>query len=149
MSWWGWLIVGIVLIGAELMTDAAFYLVFAGAAAVVVGLLGLAGVALPVWAQWIAFAVLAIALMVLFRRKLYDRLRGGLPDYEHAALGVMVVVNEDVAPGGRTRVRLQGTDWTAVNAGPTSIAAGSEARVVEADGVELRIAKPAPDRREP
>lgn len=149
MSWWGWLIVGTVLIGAELMTDAAFYLVFAGAAAVVVGLLGLAGVALPVWAQWVAFAVLAIALMVFFRQQLYDRLRGGLPEYRHPAVGAMVAVNEEVAPGGRTRVRLQGTDWNAVNAGPTSIAAGADARVVKADGVELQIAKPAPDRPEP
>ena len=149
MSWWGWLIVGIVLMGAELMTDAAFYLVFAGAAAVVVGLLGLAGVALPIWAQWVAFAVLAIALMVLFRQKLYDRLRGGLPEFQHPAVGVVVVVSEEVAPGGRTRVRLQGTDWTAVNTGPTSIAAGAEARVVEADGVELRIAAQPPQRSEP
>ena len=149
MSWWGWLIVGIVLIGAELMTDAAFYLVFAGAAAVVVGVLGLAGVALPIWAQWVAFSVLAIALMVLFRRKLYDRLRGGLPEYRHSAVGAVVVVNEEVAPGGRTRVRLQGTDWNAVNNGATSIAAGADARVVEADGVELRIAARAPERPEP
>ena len=144
MSWWGWLIVGIVLIGAELMTDAAFYLIFAGAAAVLVGLLGLAGVALPVWAQWVAFSVSAIALMVLFRRKLYDRLRGGLPEFQHPAVGAVVVVTEEVAPGGRTRVRLQGTDWSAVNTGPMAIAAGADARVVEADGVELRIKEPVP-----
>ncbi|MXY25902.1 MAG: hypothetical protein F4Y45_15465 [Acidobacteria bacterium] len=148
MSWWGWLIVGIVLIGGELMTDAAFYLVFAGAAAVVVGLLGLAGLALPVWAQWVAFSVLAIGLMVLFRRKLYDRLRGGLPELQHPAVGAVVVVTEEVAPGGRTRVRLQGTDWNAVNSGATSIAAGADARVVEADGVELRIAAHTPENRE-
>ncbi len=148
MSWWGWLIVGIVLIGAELMTDAAFYLIFAGAAAVLVGVLGLAGLGLPVWAQWVAFSVLAIALMVLFRQKLYDRLRGGLPELQHAAVGATVVVNEAVAPGGRTRVRLQGTDWNAVNAGQAPIAAGADARVVEADGVELRIAKPGADRPE-
>jgi len=85
MSWWGWMIVGIVLVGAELMTDAAFYLVFAGAAAILVGLLVVAGLGLPVWAQWVAFSVLAIASMVLFRRKLYDRLRGGSQPMPHAA----------------------------------------------------------------
>ena len=112
MSWWGWLIVGIVLVGAELMTDAAFYLVFAGAAAIVVGLLVVAGLGLPVWAQWVAFSVLAIASMVLFRRKLYDRLRGGgSPGMQHAAVDALVTVDEDVAPGRRTRVRLQGTQW--------------------------------------
>jgi len=139
MSWWGWLIVGIVLVGAELMTDAAFYLVFAGAAAIVVGLLVVAGLGLPVWAQWVAFSVLAIASMVLFRRKLYDRLRGGSQPMPHAAVDALVTVDEDVPPGRRTRVRLQGTQWTAVNVGWESIAAGAEARVVEVDGVELRI----------
>ena len=145
MSWWGWLIFGIILVGAELMTDAAFYLVFAGAAAIVVGVLTLAGLGLPVWAQWVAFSVLAIASLVLFRRRLYDRLRGGSERMQHAAVDALVTVDEDVAPGRRTRVRLQGTQWTAVNAGWESISSGAEARVVEVDGVELRIEGRAPE----
>ena len=146
MSWWGWLIVGIVLAGAELLTDAAFYLAFAGAAAICVGLLGLAGVGLPVWAQWVAFSTLAIASMVLFRRKCYDRLRGGggEAEFRHPAVGAAVVVGEDVAPGGRTRVRLQGTEWTAVNVGPDSMSRGSGAVVVDIDGVALEIIQAVP-----
>lgn len=146
MSWWGWLIVGIVLAGAELMTDAAFYLVFAGAAALVVGLVGLAGVGLPVWAQWLAFSVLAVASMVLFRRKLYDRLRGGGAEFRHPAVGAAVEVDEEVAPGRRTRVRLQGTQWTAVNVGPDAMARGAGAVVVDTDGVTLEIVEaPSPE----
>ena len=144
MSWWGWLIVGIVLAGAELMTDAAFYLVFAGAAAIFVGILGLAGVGLPVWAQWLAFSVLAIASMVLFRQKLYGRLRGGGAEFRHPAVGAAVQVDEDVAPGGRTRVRLQGTEWTAVNVGPNAIPHGTGAVVVDIDGVSLEIVEALP-----
>ena len=140
MSWWGWLIIGIVLAGAELMTDAAFYLVFAGAAAICVGLLGLAGVGLPAWAQWVAFSTLAVASLVLFRRKCYDRLRGGgREEFPHPAVGAAVEVDEEVAPGGRTRVRLQGTEWTAVNVGPGPIARGAGAVVVDTDGVALEI----------
>ena len=141
MSWWGWLIIGFVLVGAELSADAGFYLVFAGAAAICVGLLGLAGVGLPVWAQWVAFSMLAIASVVLFRQKCYDRLRGGggEADFRHPAVGAAVVVDEDVASGGRTRVRLQGTEWTAVNVGPDSIPHGSGAVVVDTDGVALEI----------
>ncbi len=141
MSWWGWLIIGIVLAGAELLTDAAFYLAFAGVAAICVGLLGLAGVGLPVWAQWVAFSILAVAAMVLFRRKCYDRLRGvgGGAEFRHPAVGAAVVVDEDVAPGGRTRVRLQGTEWTAVNVGPDAMSRGTGAVVVDIDGVALEI----------
>ncbi len=141
MSWWGWLIIGIVLAGAELLTDAAFYLAFAGVAAICVGLLGLAGVGLPAWAQWVAFSILAIASMVLFRQKCYDRLRGGGggAEFRHAAVGAAVVVDEDVASGGRTRVRLQGTEWTAVNVGPDAMPRGTGAVVVDTDGVALEI----------
>ena len=149
MSWWGWLVVGIVLAGAELMTDAAFYLIFAGAAAIAVGLLGLAGVGMPVWAQWVTFAVLAVASMVLFRKQLYSRLRGGAPQpYQHPAVGAVVEVDEEVAPGRRTRVRLQGTEWTAVNVGPDPIRRGAGGVVVDTDGVALEIVE-APSSERP
>ena len=140
MVWWGWLVLGLLLMGAELgAVDAAFYLIFVGAAAVCLGIMGLAGVTLPVWGQWLLFSVLAVGSMVLFRQRLYDKLRGGLPGFQNTAVGAIVVVKENVRQGGRTRVRLRGTQWTAVNVGPAPIAAGTDARVVEADGVDLRI----------
>ncbi len=140
MPWWGWLIVGILLMGVEMAAlDAAFYLIFIGAAAICLGILGLMGLTLPVWGQWLLFAVLAVASMVLFRKKLYNRFRGGLPGFENTSLGAVVTVREAVPQGGHTRVRLRGTQWTAVNIGPVPIAADAGARVVEVDGVELKI----------
>jgi membrane protein implicated in regulation of membrane protease activity len=48
MPWWGWLILGVGLLGVEMfVVDAQFYLVFIGVAAALVGLLGLAGIAWP------------------------------------------------------------------------------------------------------
>ena len=39
MSWWGWVIAGAILLGAELaFVNAQFYLVFVGSAAIVVGM---------------------------------------------------------------------------------------------------------------
>ena len=141
MNWWGWLIIGFLLMGAELTAvDAAFYLIFVGAAAICMGILGLVGVTLPIWVQWVLFSVLAVGSMVLFRQKLYDRLRGGAAaGFDGSAAGATVGVKEMVPPGGRTRVKLRGSRWTAVNVGPAPIAAGADARVVESDGVELRI----------
>lgn len=140
MPWWGWLIVGILLMGVEMTAlDAAFYLIFIGAAAICVGILGLMGLTLPVWGQWLLFAVLAVASMVLFRKKLYNRFRGGLPGFENTSVGAVVTVREEVLQGGHTRVRLRGTQWTAVNVGPAPIAAGASAKVVAVDGVDLRI----------
>ena len=140
MNWWGWLIVGLLLMGAELSAvDAAFYLIFVGAAAIFLGILGLLGVTLPIWGQWVLFAVLAIGSMVLFRQKVYDRLRGGAKGFEGSAVGSLVEVKENVPQEGQTRVKLRGSQWTAVNVGSAPIAAGADARVVEADGLELRI----------
>lgn len=140
MPWWGWLSVGIVLMGVELTAvDAAFYLIFVGAAAICLGIIGLAGVELPVWGQLTAFAVLAVASMVLFRGKLYDRIRGGLPGFEYKVAGRTVSVTEEVPSGGKTRVSLQGTQWTAVNVGLAPITAGGRARVVGRDSVNLSI----------
>jgi len=140
MPWWGWVSFGIILMGVELVAvDAAFYLIFVGAAAVCVGIIGLAGLALPEWGQLLAFAVLAVASMVLFRGRLYDRIRGGLPGFEYTVDGRIVSVDDEVACGGQTRVSLQGTQWPAVNVGPQPIPAGTRARVVRRDGMNLSI----------
>jgi membrane protein implicated in regulation of membrane protease activity len=44
MQWWAWIAVGAILLGSELgFVDAQFYLVFVGAAALLVGVLDLGG----------------------------------------------------------------------------------------------------------
>ena len=145
MPWWIWLIGGLALMGVELTAvDAAFYLMFLGASAVLVGLLELGGVGLPAWGQWLVYAILAVTSLVLFRKRLYSSLRGGLPGYESVAAGGLVHVAEDLAVGGETRVRYRGTEWTARNLGPGAIAADASARVVRAEGTVLEIKGLAP-----
>ena len=140
MPWWGWLIIGFGLMAAELLgVEAAYYLIFVGVAAILTGLVGFGGLDLPIWGQWLLFAVLAIASMVLFRRKLYDRFRGGLPAFGNSLIGATVSPGEDVPPGGRCRVRLRGSTWSAENAGAAPIEGGQNARVVATDGTLLKI----------
>lgn len=142
MPWWIWLIAGIVLIGLELtVADLAFYLVFIGAAALVVGVLEAGGAGLPATGQWLLFAVLAFSSMLLFREKLYKRLRT-VPGFNNSAAGPggTVAAREDVAPGGSTRVALRGTEWDARNVGTTPIKTGERAQVVKTEGNVLQIA---------
>ena len=139
MAWWLWLVLGGVLAAVELLGDAAFYFIFLGAAALLVGVLELSGAALPVWAQWLLFALASVVSMVLFRRKLYERFRGGLPGFDNADTGAVVNVSEEVAVGGRTRVQLRGSHWTATNVGANAIPAGAPARVVETTGTHVTI----------
>jgi len=65
MLWYGWMILGAFLLGAELIgVNAQFYLVFLGVSAALVGLLGLFGVVLPEWGQWLAFTAMSLAFFV-------------------------------------------------------------------------------------
>lgn len=151
MPWWSWLIAGIVLIGLELtVADLAFYLVFIGAAAVVVGILEAGGAGLPAAGQWLLFAVLAVVSMLLFREKLYKRLRN-VPGFDNTAAGPggTVAAREDVPPGGSTRVALRGTEWDARNVGATPIKAGEQAEVLKTEGNVLQIASASPAADDP
>ena len=140
MPWWGWLSIGIFLLGAEILgVDAAFYLIFIGSAAIALGLIGLVGLVLPVWLQWVLFSILAFASMVLFRQKLYERIRGNAPGYGNTLIDELVDVTDAMAPGARLRVDLRGSVWTAINVSDATIPAGTTARVVDADGMTLKI----------
>jgi inner membrane protein len=141
MPWWGWLILGFGLLGAELFViDAEFYLVFLGTAAVVVGLVGLAGLTLPDWAQWLIFAALAILSMLTFRRRVYQRLRGRIGHVpERVSRGDRVLVPTRLEPGQSCRVDYRGTSWTARNVGPQPIAQGSEAVISNVDELTLHV----------
>lgn len=140
MPWWGWMVIGCFLLGAELLgVDAAFYLVFIGFAAILTGLLELGGLGLPEWAQWLVFSVLTIASMVFFRARVYKKLRGGVEGYDAGLSGELVDVSEPISPGHRSRVELRGSVWTAVNVGQERIEAGQVGRVVESDGTVLKV----------
>jgi len=141
MPWWGWVAVGALLLSAELsFVDAEFYLVFLGVAALAVGLVGLAGTELPIWLQWLLFAGLSIAFFVVFRRRLYQKLRSGpggvVPENVESERALAL---DEIAPGGRGRVELRGSPWTAINESDRVIASGSSVRVINAEGVVLHV----------
>ncbi len=141
MPWWGWVITGTVLFGAEMFgVSAQFYLVFLGAAALAVGFIGALGVVLPDWAQWLTFAALAVACMVAFRERVYRRFRGadGIVDTP-LSIGASIRVPEALAPGASCRVDYRGSTWTARNIDSEVLAAGAQAEVAEVAGLTLHL----------
>jgi membrane protein implicated in regulation of membrane protease activity len=141
MAWWAWLVLGIGLLGVEMFViDAQFYLVFIGLSAAIVGLLGLAGISPPDWAQWLIFSGLAIIAMLAFRRRLYEMLRGGVGQVdERLTVGDRVVIPARLEPGQSGRVEYRGSSWTARNTGSLAIEAGREAVIAEVDGLTLHV----------
>ena len=143
MPWWGWIIFGVLLFGSELMLiDAAFYLVFIGLAAIIVGLVELLGLSLQYWQQWMLFAGLSLVSMVLFRQQLYQKLRGGSgPGYEAGPAGETIKLEQDLAPGDSCRMSYRGTTWTVFNADADAMTNGEKVHIDSVDGLTLKIQK--------
>jgi inner membrane protein len=140
MQWWAWIAVGAILLGAELaFVDAQFYLVFLGVSALIVGLLSAAGSMPAVWLQWLVFAALAATSMVLFRRRIYDRMRRTLPLMNHGPAGESVSLPQDLPPGETCRLEFRGSSWSVLNGGKTPIGAGASARIDRVEGLTLVI----------
>jgi membrane protein implicated in regulation of membrane protease activity len=141
MAWWAWLVLGIGLLGVEMLViDAQFYLVFIGLSAALVGLLGLFGAELAGWMQWIVFSALSITAMVTFRRRIYEFVRGrGGQVEERLTLGDRVLITARLEPGQSGRVEYRGSSWSARNAGDRPIEAGHEAIIDRVDGLTLHV----------
>lgn len=134
------MILGLVLLGSEMgFLDAAFFLVFLGISALIVGFLKLAGVAMPMWTEWVIFAVLSLVSMVFFRKRLYTLVRGGAKGLTDPLIGELVTVEDSLQPNSSGRVEHRGSTWTVRNASSEAIGPGQEARIVKVDGLTLTV----------
>ncbi len=140
MPWWGWIIFGALLLGSELLiVDAGFYLVFIGIAAALTGVIELAGIGLEPWLQWVVFSIISLVLMVLFRKKLYDKLRGSGVGYETGPSGEIVTVEQTLQPGETGRLAYRGTEWTVVNNSDQVFKQGQHVQISAVVGLTLKL----------
>ncbi len=140
MPWWGWMILGAILLGSELLiVDAAFYLVFLGIAAAITGGVMLVATGLEPWVQWLLFGSLSLIAMVAFRGRLYKKLRGDIPDYKDGPAGEFIRIGAPLAAGASCRQEYRGTSWTVINRGLNDIAADTEVKISEVSGLNLII----------
>jgi membrane protein implicated in regulation of membrane protease activity len=138
MTWWGWMLLGLLLLAGELFTPGGFWLMFFGLAALVVGLLDLVGIVLPLWAQWLLFAGLSIGAALVFRKPLLRRLEAKTPKSRTDDLsGEIATPSATIAPGAVGKAELRGTVWNVRNGAARPIEAGERCRVVRVDGLQL------------
>ena len=137
MDWWIWVLGGLVLLLAEILTPGGFFVVFFGAGAILVGALKLVGWGGPAWAEWLVFSVLSVMALALFRDPLMRRfnLKAGKP--VDRLEGETALVTEDVAPGGVGKAEMRGTSWTARSTSPVALGRGQRCRVERVEGLTL------------
>jgi membrane protein implicated in regulation of membrane protease activity len=140
MQWWTWFVLGTLLLAVELFAiDAQFFLIFIGAAAIVVGIIGMLGIGLPVWVQWVLFAGLSVGAVATMRRQIYAKLRSRPMANVDTDVNQRVRIPEELAPGKSARVEYRGTSWTVHNVGKHPIPAGQEVRIESVDGLTLHV----------
>ncbi|MBV9697140.1 MAG: NfeD family protein [Gammaproteobacteria bacterium] len=139
MNWWGWIIAGAILLGAELsFVNAHFYLVFVGTAAILTGLASLI-VPLAPWLQWALFGVLTLISMAGFRSRLYQRFSPNLPPVHTGPAGGVITLAVALGAGESCQSEYQGAFWTVRNDSDTPIPAGGRARIARVQHLTLLV----------
>lgn len=139
MIWWHWLVLGLLLVAAEMATG-GFYVIFFGAAALMLGLLVLFDLGGPAWVQWLLFSLLSVGSLLGFRNRFRRVMRVGTPAADVDSLvGESAFPLDDIEPGGVGRAELRGTAWTARNAGPVPLRRGQRCVVAAVDHLTISI----------
>ena len=155
MSWWLWVLLGVLALAGESISMALF-LLYVGIAAFVAALLAL--LHLNVAAQVGVFVVLSLLLIGLVRPRMLHALVGRVPHRALTNQGPLVdrlaTVTQTVTPDGGT-VRVGNAEfWTARVTPPTRrIEVGGSVRIVYVDGLTAYVepvvpipeVAPAPD----
>jgi membrane protein implicated in regulation of membrane protease activity len=141
MTWWGWVLLGAILLGLELtLIDAQFYLVFVGGAAVIVGFADRAFGGFAPEVQWLAFGALSVAGVVGFRRTVYEKIRGEpTVARETGPVGHEFALPEALEPGASCQAEFRGSHWTITNGSDQSLGADARVRVVRIEGLSLIV----------
>lgn len=138
---WSWWVVGLLLLGAELIMPGVF-LVWIGLGAIVTGTISLAVWGAPYWGwqiQLLVFAALAIVATLLGRRFLSgsrDETDEPLLNQRGASLVGRTATLKDPITEGRGRIHLDGTYWPVT--GP-DLPSGSRVKIVSSHGGDLTV----------
>lgn len=138
---WAWWVLGIVLLILEVLMPGVF-LVWIGVAAIVTGALTMLFWGAAWWAwqvQWIVFAMLSIAAVLVGRRVVLSSARKTdepfLNQRARSLVGRTATLDQPITEG-RGRIRLDDTVWSVQ--GP-DLPVGTRVRVVASSGRDLTV----------
>ena len=141
MTWWMWLVLGLVLLAGEVIVPGGIILLFFGVAAMIVGALAAGGLDGPAWFQWLLFSGISIVSLLTLRGPILRKMtaRDASAESIDTLLGKSAVVLDDLAPGAEGKVELRGAPWTAENTGEAALVKGQKCVVERVDGLKLFV----------
>lgn len=140
MIWWAWMVLGLLLLVAEMVVPGLFLLFF-GVAGLAVGMLTYLGMAGPAWMQWLMFSILSIVSLLLFREPLMRKLgqrEAPLRDVD-TLIGEVAIAAGDIPVNGTGKAEMRGASWNVRNVAEQIVMRGQRCRVTAVDGLQLLI----------
>lgn len=135
---WHWWVLGLALLVIEMLSPTGFFLIWVGAAAVVVGGAAWAMPSLPWEAQLVLFGVLSVASFFAWRRLRPAHVPSDQPTLNrrgHSYVGRTFTLGAPIV-NGVGKLHVDDSQWRIT--GPDADA-GAKVRVVAADGNTLQV----------
>ena len=138
MSWWIWVLIGLLLLSIEFVSTTMHIGLFAVGAFVVAILVAL-GLDIPLWGQLVLFTSISIISLLFVRPWLVKKLRLSEKKQIDTLVGEQAMAFEDIAPAAVGRAELRGTTWSARNVGETVLARGQRCVVTHVEGLMIHV----------
>jgi membrane protein implicated in regulation of membrane protease activity len=117
-------------------------MLFFGASAILVGTLKAFGLGGPVWLEWVLFSVLSVVSLLTLRGPILRRMKvreEDRADDVDSLVGEWGVALGEMESGAEGQIELRGSNWSAVNAGESTLAPGQKCQVARVDGLRLSV----------
>ena len=134
-----WLIVGLIMLLAELVSVLLVFVFFA-IGALLTALLASLGVLSSIETQIIAFSIISLLSLLVLRkhaRRLLDN-RGKHHEYNEF-IGETALVIRDIPTSGEGKIYYRGAEWKAISFNHQPILAGSKVVISKTDGIVLIV----------
>lgn len=132
-----WVVLGVVLLVIEIFA-VSFFFMFFGLGALATALLTYLDVTKDFYTQLIAFGLVSVASMLLFRKQLRELFYRKGEDYNEF-LNEKAKVVQPIPAKGEGKVFYRGTEWLAEAIGGQAIAVGTQVKIKKVDGIRFFV----------
>ncbi len=146
VAWWVWMVLGLLLLVAEMMLPTDFFVFFTGVGAVVTAITTGLGLTNGLMSQAITFALVSLVSLITLRGWMRQMLlHRSMPTKEVDALvGEIGTTVDEIPANGVGKVTLRGSPWSARNPSSNAIPKGVRVRVDKVDSITLVVSELRP-----